>query len=275
MSIFQSFILGAIQGLTEFIPVSSSAHLFLFPWVLGWAGESLTFDVALHLGTLTAVIVFYRREWIQITKDFFKYGFNGKTSEQRMPLYLVLATIPAAVVGVLIEKKAETVFRNPALIATTLAVMGILLWWADKKSPQKKDLSQIGLKEILIVGIAQCFALVPGVSRSGVTMFAGRLNSLNRPAAAKLSFLLSMPITLGACIFKLRHLTVTDLTQPSFLIGVGSSMVFGFLAIGGLIKFLQKKSFGVFAIYRMALALLIFFILATRKIPANPKRISR
>ncbi|MBK9294237.1 MAG: undecaprenyl-diphosphate phosphatase [Oligoflexia bacterium] len=251
MTWFQSFFLGAIQGLTEFIPISSSAHLFLVPWFLGWQDSGLTFDVALHLGTLFAVLFYYRKEWIDLTKEFFKHGFKSK-----MPTYLALATIPAALVGALIEKTAETVFRNPLLVAVMLGLMGVALWVVDKHSQKSKDFKHITLKDALIVGFAQCLALIPGTSRSGVTMLFGLVCGFNRAAAAKFSFMLSMPITLGACVFKLRHLSVSDVNSV-FVIGVLSSMLFGFLAIGGLIRFLQKQSFKVFAVYRVVVALIV------------------
>lgn len=254
MTWLHSLILGAVQGLTEFIPISSSAHLFLVPWLLGWGDSGLTFDVALHLGTLFAVLFYYRAEWINLTKEFLKKGLKAK-----MPIYLALATVPGAIAGALIEKTAETIFRSPILIGTMLGIMGLVLWLVDKKSKKNKNFSQITLKDALIVGTAQCLALIPGTSRSGVTMLFGLLCGFDRPTAAKFSFMLSMPITLGACIFKLRHLSVADI-NTTFMIGVTSSLVFGFLAIGGLISFLQKRSFGVFAFYRMALAILVIVI---------------
>lgn len=256
MTVLQSLVLGIVQGLSEFLPISSSAHLILVPWLLGWDEGGLTYDVALHLGTLLAVLVYFRADWIHITKTFFKHGFKGKTVDQKMPVYLFLATIPGGVLGLLLEKKAEHDFRNPLVIAITLAVMGVVLWLVDKYSKKSKNLKELTLSDALLIGVAQGFALFPGVSRSGVTILTGLSRGLDRPSAAKFSFLLAMPITLGACVFKLRHLQGSDMT-PVFLTGVIASTVFGYLAIDGLIKFLQKRSYGVFAAYRVLVGLVV------------------
>lgn len=263
-NIWESIVLGIIQGLTEFLPVSSSAHLILVPWLLGWQDGGLTFDVALHLGTLCAVLIYFRKDWLELTKNFFTYGVKGKTTEQKMPIYIILATIPGALLGLILEKKIETDFRNPFTIAITLAVMGCALWYADKTSKKSKDMDHIKLKEAVIIGTAQAIALFPGVSRSGITILTGLFLGLNRPTAAKFSFLLAMPITFGACVLKLRYLTSADLT-PSFCAGVLSSAIFGYLAIDGLIKFLQRRSYGVFAVYRVAVGILVVLLVILRK----------
>ncbi len=264
MDMIHSLILGVVQGIAEFLPISSSAHLIIIPWLLGWSEDGgLTFDVALHFGTLIAIIVYFRHEWVHLVKTFFRVGFKGKTSDEKMPWFLILATIPGAIFGLLLEKKAETTFRNPGTIGATLAIMGVMLYLADRFSKRSKNLAQITLQDILLIGFAQGFALVPGVSRAGVTIMVGLLCGLDRESAAKFSFWLAMPITAGACLLKLRHLHGADLT-PEFLVGVGAAAVFGFLSIGGLIRFLQKRSYGVFAFYRVVVGIAVIALIALK-----------
>ncbi|MCL5056987.1 MAG: undecaprenyl-diphosphatase UppP [Actinobacteria bacterium] len=259
MTLFVAVILGIVQGLGEFLPISSSAHLVLTPWVFNWEDPGLSFDVALHLGTLAAVLAFFWKDWLLLTVEGLR---GGRSREGRMFWYLVVATIPGAAFGFLLEDYIATIFRNPMLIGILLIIMGIILYLADTLFPARKGLYQLGLKDSLLIGLSQAFALVPGVSRSGITMTAGRLLGLNRETAARFSFLLSTPIIMGAGILKLKDITPADLTLP-FIAGVLVSAVVGFIAIKFLLRFLVNNSFTVFVAYRFilgtAIILLAFF----------------
>ncbi|MFZ5645270.1 MAG: undecaprenyl-diphosphatase UppP [Bacillota bacterium] len=249
MSIFEAVIMGIIQGLGEFLPISSSAHLVLAPWAFNWEVPGLAFDVALHLGTLAAVLAFFWKDWVVLTNDGLR---RRRTHEGRMFWYLVIATIPGAAFGFLLEEYIATVFRNPILIGMMLIIMGIVLYFADKHAPARKGLYQVGLKESFLIGVSQAFALIPGVSRAGVTMTAGRLLGLNRETSARFSFLLSTPIIMGAGIVQLKDLSPADLTMP-FVAGVLVSALVGFIAIKFLLKFLVTNNFTIFVIYRFIL----------------------
>ena len=264
MTTWQSIILGIVQGLGEFLPISSSAHLIVIPWLLGWDDGGLTFDVALHGGTLIALLVYFRREWISFGKALltFRGRFSGD-EDQRIAVYIILSTIPGALMGLLLEKKAEHAFRDPRLIATTLAFMGVVLWIFDKWGKKIKTLSQMTLKQALLIGVAQGFAIIPGFSRSGVTISTALAQGYRREDAARFSFFLSMPLIAGACVLKLRHLTGADLT-PTFLGGVFAAAASGYIAIGALIKYLQTRTYGVFAIYRVLAGVAVWVIIALR-----------
>jgi len=273
MSVFQGLVLGIVQGIAEFLPISSSAHLIIIPWLLGWDDGGLTFDVALHAGTLVALLVYFRKEWMLLIKGLLKIKSPNFLSpnlapdpDTRMALFITYGTIPGALMGLLLEKKAEHAFRSPVLIATTLAIMGVILWIADKHSKKTKTLDQMTLKDSLMIGIAQGFAVIPGFSRSGVTISTALVQGFDRQASARFSFFLSMPIIAGACVLKLRHLTVGDLTAP-FLVGVAAAAVSGYFAIGGLIKFLQTRSYGAFAAYRVLVGVAIWLIVLTGHAP--------
>ena len=248
MTVFQALVLGIVQGLGEFLPISSSAHLVLIPWLFGWQDPGLTFDVALHLGTLLAVVLYFWRDWLNLLRGALA---RGVSNEKRLFWYLVLATIPGGLFGVALESKAETVFRAPLLIGIMLIVMGILLYLADKRR-QARDLDTMSLGDALGIGVAQALAIIPGVSRSGITMAAARWFNLSREAAARFSFLMSTPIVLGAGILKLRHLTMTDINLP-FIVGVLSSFLVGILSISFLLRYLRRSNFGIFVIYRLLL----------------------
>jgi undecaprenyl-diphosphatase len=272
MTLFQSIVLGIVQGITEFLPISSSAHLILVPWILGWPHEGgLTFDVALHAGTLVAILFYFWREWYQFTAAAFRLRPKHLKSmealkadpELKMGLFIVLATIPAAVLGLILEKYVETLFRNPPLNATVLAIVGFILWYVDSRSKRHRSLERLEFKDAMLIGVAQSFALVPGVSRSGATITAGLLLGYDRSAAARFSFFLSMPIIAGACVFKLRHLHLSDI-DGVFLAGITASAVSGFVAIGGLLKILKTKSYGVFAIYRILMAAFVWALIFAR-----------
>ena len=266
MTVFQAVILGLVQGLAEFLPISSSAHLVLTPWVFGWSDPGLSFDVALHVGTLVAVLWYFRAEWVKLTQSAIALlrTRRADTEEKRRFLYLVIATIPAAIGGILLEDYAETTFRSPALMAVTLMVMGVVLWAVDRYTVQSRPLASLGWKDALLIGLAQVLALVPGVSRSGSTMTAGRALGFDRQSAAVFSFLMSMPVTAAAALLKVPDLLRTEGITPTLIAGVISAGVSSWLAIAVLLRYVSRHSFGVFAVYRLALGAVILTLLATR-----------
>jgi undecaprenyl-diphosphatase len=256
-------VLGAIQGITEFLPISSSAHLFVVPTLLGWPYGGLAFDVALHWGTLLALVAATGGEWWRLARDALAGGGEQRAAAWRLILKLAAASVPAAIAGLLLEDAASTALRSPPLQAATLAIFGFLLWWVDRASPPGTEPREPGWGACLVVGAAQALALVPGVSRSGVTITAGRALGLSRVGAARFSFLLATPITFGAGLLELRHLS-SDLSPVTLAVGVIAAAVTGFLAIHGLIRWLGRAGFGVFFAYRAALAVLILVVLARR-----------
>lgn len=245
----QAALLGAIQGLTEFLPVSSSAHLSLAPRLLGFRDPGLTFDVALHLGTLLAVVVFYREVWWKL---LFGGARDPRGEEARTLGLLALSCVPAAVAGLFLEKAAEEAFRDPRLTAFCLIAFSGVMVWAEKKGRGGASWRDAGARAVLLVGCAQALALVPGVSRSGATMSAALLLGLARAEAAELSFLMSTPIVAGAAMLKLRHLGVADIDGP-FLVGLSASAATGFAAVGFFLKLLPRGGLTPYAIYRVAL----------------------
>ena len=258
MEIFQAVILGLVQGLGEFLPISSSAHLVLVPWLFNWEDPGLTFDIALHIGTLLAVAIYFWRDWSQlITKGV----TNARSREGRLFWYLALATIPGAMIGLLLEEKAETIFRNPVLIAIMLIVLGIVLYWVDRKSAKKIEAENISLKTSFLIGLSQALAIIPGVSRSGITMTTGLFLGLTREGAARFSFLLSAPIIFGAAIVKLPHIIANPtVITTNFIVGMVVSFVSGIASIGFLLRYLQTKTFLPFAWYRFILGAVILAV---------------
>lgn len=261
---FQALVLGLLQGLGEFLPISSSAHLALAPWLLHWPDPGLAFDVALHFGTLVAVLWYFRREWVSLARAAWQIVTTRKivTIEQRRALYVIIATIPGGIFGLLLEKKAETTLRNPALIATALIIMGVILWVVDRVRPEARDMNQLRTSDAIWIGLAQAFALIPGVSRSGATITAGRGLGLDRNGAAAFSFLLSMPIIAAAAILKVPHVLRESGLSTPLLVGVLASAVSGWIAISALLKYVSRHSYGAFALYRVvvgAIVLVIYF----------------
>lgn len=255
-------IFGAVQGLAEFLPISSSGHLLLLHSVTHFSvGKDLTFDVALHMGTLLALIVFFWRDLWRLAVAWFssfRHWDVRQNADQRLAWLLVLASVPGAIAGVLLEKTAETTFRSPALVGVVIIVAGVILWAADRYAEQRDDVQQLGWRQALLIGIAQAVALVPGVSRSGATITIGRLLRLTRSAAARFSFLMSAPILAGAGakqLFALRHETLTSTQRADFVIGMVVAAVVGYLAIGFLLRYIAKHSYSVFMWYRVLLGL--------------------
>jgi undecaprenyl-diphosphatase len=266
MTSFQALVLGLLQGFTEFLPISSSAHLSLTPWLLGWQDPGLAFDVALHFGTLVAVLWYFRVEWGKLISAAISMLRNRsvQTVEEKRVLFLILATIPGAIGGLLLEKKAETVFRAPALTASALIVMGIVLWAADRFSRMDRELTMMRWLDALLIGVSQVFALLPGVSRSGSTITTGRLLKFDRQSAAVFSFLMSMPIIAAAVVLKGPEvLRTTGFTAP-LVIGVLAAAISSWLAISILLRYVIRHSYGIFALYRVVLGVVVLVILYTR-----------
>ena len=265
LSMWQAAVLGTLQGLAEFLPISSSAHLSLTPWAFHWPEPGLAFDVALHLGTLVALLAYFRVEWIALTQAAFSVLVKrrAETIAEKRVIFLVIATIPAAIFGLLLEKQAETIFRAPALTATALIVMGALLWWADRTAPATRPLAEMTWKQALIVGCAQVFALIPGVSRSGSTITAARALQFDRQSAAVFSFLMSMPVIAAAAILKVPKLLASGI-DVQVVVGITAAAISSWLAIAVLLRFIQKNGFGVFAIYRFLLGAAVYALVAYR-----------
>ncbi len=267
-----ALIYGIVQGIAEYLPISSSAHLILLPRFLGTAEMGLTFDVFLHLGTLAATLSYFWREWIQIGATLPAVGGwfarwapkpVGAAPAQALSWKLIaVGTIPALIAGAALNDLAETVFRANAVLVCTLPLGGLFLYLADRFCPGKRPLEGARWSDALWVGVAQCVALIPGMSRSGSTMIGGRLVGFDRADAARFSFLLSAPITAAATVFEMRHfdqLLGGPMPLGPLLVAGLSSFVFGYLAIGGLLKLLRRFGFLSFAIYRAALALVILW----------------
>ena len=231
MEIYQALILGIVQGLTELLPISSSAHLTILPWIFNWNIPD-AFDVALHFGTLLAIVLYFFKDWIELIKGGYKYAFKKeKTVQGRMFWYIVLATIPGGIIGWLLQHFLEDTLKQPIIIAVSLIVMGIILY------------------------LSQALAFIPGVSRSGVTITTARAMGIKREAAAKYTFLLSTPIVFAATLFKFSEFQFS----VSFIIGVLASFIVGIFVIRFLLKYIQKGSFKIFAIYRVIFGILIIF----------------
>lgn len=269
LNFIHALILGIIQGLTEFLPVSSSAHLNLFPWVFKWEEISESFDVALHLGTLLAIMIFFFKDWINLFIGGYNQVIHKKnTVNGRMFWFLVFATIPAGLLSLILDKISEKIFENSLngemlVIGITLIIMGIVLYIVDKKSKSNVEYEKISLKQSMLIGLSQSLAAAfPGVSRSGITMTVARALNIDRESAAKYSFMLAAPITAAAVIFDLKDILDGDLS--AFLVGVASSFIVGALIIKFLLNYLKKGSFKVFAIYRVIIGLVVIGIFFTR-----------
>lgn len=266
MTVFQAIVLGTIQGLSEFLPISSSAHLTLAPWLFGWEYPGLAFDVALHVGTLVALAWYFRREWatlatagIGIVRDR-----RVETAEQRRVVFIVIATIPAAVAGLVLQDYAETIFRAPVVTAIALIALGIILWAVDTITPSERVGSEMRWTDALLIGLAQILALVPGVSRSGATITAGRALRFDRKSAAVFSFLMSMPIITAAAVLKVPDaVRDTGITMP-LVAGVVAAAVSSWLTISVLLRYVARYNFVVFAAYRIALGVAVLLLLQAR-----------
>lgn len=269
MTIIQSIILGIVQGLTELLPISSSAHLFLIPWIFNWSIPE-SFDVALHFGTLLAIGIFFFKDWIALIKGGYNMAIKKeKSTEGRMFWYIVIATIPGGIIGFVLDKYAESILTQPLIIAIALIIMGIILYVIDKNAKKETDYENLSFKQTFIIGLSQSLAFIPGVSRSGVTMTTGRALGIKREAVAKYSFMLSAPIVLAATVFKLKDfieyfLVANSVGIIAFILGVLLSFIVGIFVIKFLLEYLKKGSFKIFAIYRVIVGVIIIAIYLVR-----------
>ena len=267
MTTFQAIIYGIVQGLTEFLPVSSTAHLILLPWVAGWPDPGLSFDVALHLGTLIALLIYFRADWIALISSALGI-IRGRPQapDARMAMQIVIATIPGAIAGALFEHKVEDALRAPQVIALMLIALALVLVVAEWMGRRKKSLDEISWGDAITVGVAQAFAIIPGVSRSGVTITAGLFRGMKRDTAARFSFYLSTPIIAGAVAKRSLEIlkagaTIEQLTP--FIIGILASGIVGYLAIAFLMRYLQTRTTYVFVYYRIALGIAVLLAIWT------------
>ena len=267
MTPLQALALGIIQGLSEFLPISSSAHLALAPWLFGWEDPGLAFDVALHFGTLLAVIWYFRNEWGQLIKAAWGIVATRQldTPEKRRVIYLIIATIPGGIGGYLLQSRAESAFRNPQLIAIALIVMGLVLWIVDKRVAQARVLGEMRWVDALLIGLSQVIALIPGVSRSGSTISTGRGLRFDRESAAEFSFLMSMPIILAAIIFEGPKALEEGGLTTELMSGLVASAISGWLAISVLMRYLSRHSYGIFALYRILIGIGVLAVIYARQ----------
>jgi len=288
LPILEAIVLGIVQGLTEFLPISSTAHLALVPWLVtrlglaNWSDPGLTFDVALHAGTLFAILLYFWRTWIQIIRA----ALGGKVvrfsevsddqrdltpeeqrHERQLLWYMIAATIPAALAGALLEKHIETTFRAPALVASMLIIVALIMWLAEHMGNFQKPLPQITFGDAMTVGVLQAFAVIPGVSRSGITITGGLFRNFTREAAARFSFLLSTPIIGGAALFKLHHVMKHGLPagesapgSTAFIVGIVVSALVGYATIAWFIRYLKTKTLTVFVVYRILLGIAVLLL---------------
>ena len=266
-TLLQALIMGIVQGLTEFLPVSSSGHLIIVPFLFGWTDPfitSLAFSVMLHIGTLAALLVYFRVDWFRLVPAGFAAirdrSFRADP-DRRLAWLLVAATIPAAVAGFLLSDLIETAFRDVGLVAFTLVVGAVVLWLADRWGARTKGVEDVTFPLAIAIGAAQALALVPGISRSGISISAARLAGLDREAAARFAFLMATPITAGAALFEVRKLATGEagvsVSLGPLLVGMIAAFASGMIAIGFLLRYLRTRSLTVFVVYRLVLAAVV------------------
>jgi undecaprenyl-diphosphatase len=272
MPLWQAIILAVVQGLTEFLPISSSAHLILIPKLLNWQDPGLPFDVALHLGTLIAVLLYFFREWLQLTLCGLGFHYPKRASEQmvqqnqRLFWYLVAGTIPGALVGYFFDHWIEENLRDPILIACAMIAIALLMWYAEYSARLTRRLEQTSLGDSLTIGTGQAFALFPGVSRSGITITAGLFRGMTREAAARFSFLLSTPLIAGAAAMKVpkllkqHHAGTMNLPHSTLIASIAVSAVVGFVVIAFFLQYLQTRTLKIFIYYRIAFGIVILLL---------------
>ena len=274
MLLFHALILALVQALTEFLPVSSSAHLILTPWLLGWPDHGLLFDIALHLGTLAAVMLYFFKTWVRLA--FLAIGrevWKPMPGEIDHDLYanpkllwlLVAATFPAGIAGLFLKDFIETVLRSPAVIGVMLIVVGLLMAAVEKRGGLVRDLNRVSFGDAMAVGCAQALALIPGTSRSGITITAARQIGFDRDAAARVSFLMSLPVIAGAVVMKVGGLIVAGMPEglwTPLIVGVLTSFVAGLAAVWGTLRLVRTKSFAPFVVYRIVLGVVVLVVAA-------------
>jgi undecaprenyl-diphosphatase len=293
MPLYQAIVLAVVQGLTEFLPISSTAHLWLVPWILKWNDPGLTFDVALHAGTLVAVLLYFWRYWLEMVRLLLGISERNpvqpatSSSAPFQPLdpkspsqdtaaargsvtllgenrqlfwFLVIATIPGGIAGYLFERAADEQLRSPFIIGTALIVVGLLMGAGERVGKGDLSLGEIGLLDSVIVGAAQAFAVIPGVSRSGSTITAGLFRRMNRETAARFSFLLSTPLIAGACLKKgleVHHSGLPADMRVPFFLGIVVSAIVGYAVIAALMRYLERRTFTVFVVYRVIVGMIL------------------
>lgn len=269
MTIFQAVILALVQALTEFLPISSTAHLYLFPWLFGWGDPGLTFTMVVHAGTLVGVVLYFFRTWITLGLNGLgvRYPARASPEEQRgarrMFWFIAAATVPAALAGVLLEHHVETTFRTPFLMGAMLIGVGLLMWYAESRSALVRGMDSISLGHAMTIGVAQAVALVPGVSRSGITITAGLFLGLTREAAARFTFLLSTPIIAGATAKKLLDLWQQPMTGQAATVlwaAAITSAVSGYLVIAFFMRYLQTRTLKIFIVYRILFGIFVLLL---------------
>ena len=265
--ILQAQIMGIAQGLTEFLPISSSGHLIIVPFLAGWTDPfitSLAFSVMLHIGTLAALLVYFRADWFRLVPAGLAAARDRSLRadpDRRLAWLLIAASIPAAIVGFVLNDVIETAFREIGLVAVTLVGGAVILWFADRWGGQTKDVGDVTFPVATGIGAAQALALVPGISRSGISISAARFAGLSREAAARFSFLMATPITAGAALFEIRKLVsgdaTVDVSAGPLIVGMLSAFAAGMLAIGFLLRYLRTRSLNIFVAYRLVLAAIV------------------
>lgn len=272
MPLYQALVLALVQALTEFLPVSSTAHLILFPWLLHWQEPGLAFDVALHAGTVLAVMLYFLRTWIELILCGLGMHYPRAASvetvqqDRRLFWFFVAGTVPAAVTGLLFEHKIEEHLRKPVPIAVAMIAVGLLMWWVESRARLTRNLEQTNFGDALSVGTAQALALFPGVSRSGITIIGGLWRGMKREAAARFSFLLSTPVIAGAAVkelpklIRLRHAGALDLPLSTLAISIATSALFGYLVIAFFLRYLQIRTLKIFVVYRILFGIVVLLL---------------
>jgi undecaprenyl-diphosphatase len=272
MPLYQAIVLALVQAFTEFLPVSSTAHLTLFPWLLGWQDPGQAFDVALHAGTLVAVLLYFFKDWLTLALCGvgLQYPANAPSEEvaqqKKLFWYMAIGTIPGGLLGALFERKIEDHFRTPYVIAISMIAIALLMWWADSKSRLTRPLEQSNVGDAVTIGTAQALALCPGVSRSGITITAGLFRGFTREAATRFSFLLSAPLVAGAVVshlpklIKLHKAGGLDLPLSTLLISILVSGIAGYFVIAFFLRYLQTHTLKVFVFYRLLFGIIVLVL---------------
>ncbi|HZP34232.1 MAG TPA: undecaprenyl-diphosphate phosphatase [Candidatus Acidoferrales bacterium] len=273
MTVFHAIVLAIVQGLTEFLPISSSAHLWFFPWALHWPDGGLPFDVALHAGTLIAVVLFFLGTWVELILDGLGLHYPARATPEQVQMnrrlfwLLVIGTIPGGIVGYLFEHFIEETWRNPGPIAAATIAVGLLMWVADSVSGLRRKLEHANLEDAVVIGSAQALALFPGVSRSGITIIAGLWRKMTRETAARFSFLLSTPLIAGAALkevpqlLRMHRYGGVDLPLSTLLIAIAVSAISGYAVIGFLLRYLQTRTLKIFVVYRIVFGIVILLLM--------------
>ena len=272
MPIYQVVVLAIVQGLTEFLPISSTAHLYLTSWLLDWKTESLTFDIMLHLGTLIAVVIYFFPDWIQIFGQAFgmHVGHDEQLKQNRALLWLLaIGSIPVGIAGLAFEKKADSEWRTPLVMGATMIIVGIVIWIAERSGRRLRDMDSVNLVDACSIGLGQALAVIPGVSRSGITISAGLFRNLTRESAARFSFLLSTPAiaaAAGKAMYDIhKHGGIHEMLSTQFIVGVVVSAVTGCMVIAWFLHYLRRSSLMPFVYYRIAFGIIVLALAFIRR----------